>query len=255
MGEDPLQKVYREIAIMKKLDHPNVVKLVEVLDDPEDDNLYMGNETTQRIWSTRCLTSVCFNSFWVTRRWWSTRDSHEDSPGREGRVDGIQGRRVRTRISWVQTAITTNYSQHICMSWQLHCRVYLDSALSENYSPWHQAEQFTAHAVRHSQDRRPGREQRVRRTRRFPDQHRRHTRIHATREPGAQAGRRPLLRKSKENSHRHTGAVCAVVVLVKRSLCLILRSTSCSEVASHGLGARIPDTKREYHTVLCRKEE
>ena len=27
---------------MKKLDHPNVVKLVEVLDDPEDDQLYMG---------------------------------------------------------------------------------------------------------------------------------------------------------------------------------------------------------------------
>lgn len=41
-SENPLQKVYREIAIMKKLDHPNVVKLVEVLDDPEDDNLYMG---------------------------------------------------------------------------------------------------------------------------------------------------------------------------------------------------------------------
>lgn len=40
-SENPLQKVYREIAIMKKLDHPNVVKLVEVLDDPEDDNLYM----------------------------------------------------------------------------------------------------------------------------------------------------------------------------------------------------------------------
>ena len=41
-SENPLQKVYREIAIMKKLDHPNVTKLVEVLDDPEDDNLYMG---------------------------------------------------------------------------------------------------------------------------------------------------------------------------------------------------------------------
>ena len=40
--ENPLQKIYREIAIMKKLDHPNVVKLTEVLDDPEDDNLYMG---------------------------------------------------------------------------------------------------------------------------------------------------------------------------------------------------------------------
>ena len=44
--ENPLQKVHREIAIMKKLDHPNVVKLVEVLDDPEDDNLYMGKNTT-----------------------------------------------------------------------------------------------------------------------------------------------------------------------------------------------------------------
>lgn len=26
----PLEKVYKEIAILKKLDHPNVVKLVEV---------------------------------------------------------------------------------------------------------------------------------------------------------------------------------------------------------------------------------
>jgi [calcium/calmodulin-dependent protein kinase] kinase len=39
---DPLDRVYREIAILKKLDHPNIVKLVEVLDDPDEDNLYMG---------------------------------------------------------------------------------------------------------------------------------------------------------------------------------------------------------------------
>lgn len=38
----PLEKVYREIAILKKLDHPNVVKLIEVLDDPVEDNLYLG---------------------------------------------------------------------------------------------------------------------------------------------------------------------------------------------------------------------
>ena len=38
----PLEKVYREIAILKKLDHPNVVRLIEVLDDPAEDNLYMG---------------------------------------------------------------------------------------------------------------------------------------------------------------------------------------------------------------------
>ncbi|XP_017144144.1 calcium/calmodulin-dependent protein kinase kinase isoform X2 [Drosophila miranda] len=37
----PLDRVYREIAVLKKLDHPNVVKLVEVLDDPVEDSLYM----------------------------------------------------------------------------------------------------------------------------------------------------------------------------------------------------------------------
>uniref|UniRef100_A0A1A8U007 calcium/calmodulin-dependent protein kinase n=2 Tax=Nothobranchius TaxID=28779 RepID=A0A1A8U007_NOTFU len=37
----PLERVYQEIAILKKLDHVNIVKLVEVLDDPSEDNLYM----------------------------------------------------------------------------------------------------------------------------------------------------------------------------------------------------------------------
>uniref|UniRef100_H3DFN7 calcium/calmodulin-dependent protein kinase n=1 Tax=Tetraodon nigroviridis TaxID=99883 RepID=H3DFN7_TETNG len=40
----PLEKVYREIAILKKLDHHNVVKLVEVLDDPDEDGLHMAFE-------------------------------------------------------------------------------------------------------------------------------------------------------------------------------------------------------------------
>uniref|UniRef100_A0A3Q3DNJ9 non-specific serine/threonine protein kinase n=1 Tax=Hippocampus comes TaxID=109280 RepID=A0A3Q3DNJ9_HIPCM len=39
----PLEKIYREIAILKKLDHHNVVKLVEVLDDPDEDGLHMGS--------------------------------------------------------------------------------------------------------------------------------------------------------------------------------------------------------------------
>ncbi|RKP09302.1 kinase-like domain-containing protein, partial [Thamnocephalis sphaerospora] len=39
--EDPLRLVRKEIAIYKKLVHPNVVMLREVLDDPEHDALFM----------------------------------------------------------------------------------------------------------------------------------------------------------------------------------------------------------------------
>ncbi|XP_066540249.1 calcium/calmodulin-dependent protein kinase kinase 1b [Hoplias malabaricus] len=44
----PLDRVYQEIAILKKLDHLNVVKLVEVLDDPDEDNLHMVFELVQK---------------------------------------------------------------------------------------------------------------------------------------------------------------------------------------------------------------
>ena len=40
--KSPLDNIHREIAILKKLDHPNVVKLIEVLDDPREDELIMG---------------------------------------------------------------------------------------------------------------------------------------------------------------------------------------------------------------------
>lgn len=36
-----LENLQREIAILKKVDHPNVVSLNEVLDDPSEDNLYL----------------------------------------------------------------------------------------------------------------------------------------------------------------------------------------------------------------------
>lgn len=47
-GTSPLDRVYREIAVLKKLDHPNVVKLIEVLDDPLEDSLYMVFELLQQ---------------------------------------------------------------------------------------------------------------------------------------------------------------------------------------------------------------
>jgi [calcium/calmodulin-dependent protein kinase] kinase len=39
-----LSDVEREIAVMKKLDHPNIVNLIEVLDDPAHDKLYIVME-------------------------------------------------------------------------------------------------------------------------------------------------------------------------------------------------------------------
>ncbi|KAG1453007.1 hypothetical protein G6F46_009325 [Rhizopus delemar] len=40
-NDNPLELVRGEIAILKKLDHPHVVRLYEVLDDPSGDSLYM----------------------------------------------------------------------------------------------------------------------------------------------------------------------------------------------------------------------
>ncbi|CAN0355174.1 unnamed protein product, partial [Ectocarpus fasciculatus] len=45
---DNYVKVQREIAIMKKLVHPNVVQLVEVIDAPRDRSLYMVMEYVER---------------------------------------------------------------------------------------------------------------------------------------------------------------------------------------------------------------
>jgi [calcium/calmodulin-dependent protein kinase] kinase len=40
--------IKEEIAIMKKLNHPNLVSLIEVLDDPEEDSLYMVLEMCKK---------------------------------------------------------------------------------------------------------------------------------------------------------------------------------------------------------------
>lgn len=45
---NPLYLIKEEIAIMKKLDHPNLVSLFEVLDDPDEDSLYMVLEMCKK---------------------------------------------------------------------------------------------------------------------------------------------------------------------------------------------------------------
>ncbi|KND94903.1 Calcium/calmodulin-dependent protein kinase kinase 1 [Tolypocladium ophioglossoides CBS 100239] len=45
---DALILIREEIAIMKKLNHPNLVQLIEVLDDPEEDSLYMVLEMCKK---------------------------------------------------------------------------------------------------------------------------------------------------------------------------------------------------------------
>ena len=47
-GGNPLYLIREEIAIMKKLNHPNLVCLYEVLDDPTEDSLYMVLEICKK---------------------------------------------------------------------------------------------------------------------------------------------------------------------------------------------------------------
>ena len=47
-GGNPLYLIKEEIAVMKKLNHGNLVSLIEVLDDPDEDSLYMVLEMCQK---------------------------------------------------------------------------------------------------------------------------------------------------------------------------------------------------------------
>lgn len=46
--ESSLHLIQEEIAIMKKLHHQNLVQLIEVLDDPDEDSLYMVLEICKK---------------------------------------------------------------------------------------------------------------------------------------------------------------------------------------------------------------
>eukprot|EP01116_Phalansterium_solitarium_P011744 TRINITY_DN27501_c0_g1_i1.p1 TRINITY_DN27501_c0_g1~~TRINITY_DN27501_c0_g1_i1.p1 ORF type:complete len:535 (+),score=173.62 TRINITY_DN27501_c0_g1_i1:189-1793(+) len=47
-GDDSLDDIQIEVAVMKKLDHPNVLKLYEVLNDPDSDKFYLVLELAEK---------------------------------------------------------------------------------------------------------------------------------------------------------------------------------------------------------------
>lgn len=64
--KNAFQDLLREIAIMKKLNHPNVIKLNEVIDDPEEDKIYLSTflinfeSSFWQFW-TMLKTDKCWN--------------------------------------------------------------------------------------------------------------------------------------------------------------------------------------------------
>ncbi len=60
---DPQQNTKREIAILKKIRHENVVALLEVIDDPELQKIYMVLEHVERgevTWRKKGLPNICY---------------------------------------------------------------------------------------------------------------------------------------------------------------------------------------------------
>lgn len=43
--KDALSDVKREVAVMKKINHPNLISLHEVIDNPDQDKIIMGNQS------------------------------------------------------------------------------------------------------------------------------------------------------------------------------------------------------------------
>ncbi|CAK7273416.1 hypothetical protein SEPCBS119000_005643 [Sporothrix epigloea] len=60
---DPQQNTKREIAILKKIRHENIVALLEVIDDPELQKIYMVLEYVERgemTWRKKGLPNICY---------------------------------------------------------------------------------------------------------------------------------------------------------------------------------------------------
>ncbi|XP_022944244.1 serine/threonine-protein kinase GRIK1-like isoform X2 [Cucurbita moschata] len=58
-SETAMTDVLREVLIMKMLQHPNIVNLIEVIDDPDDDRFYMVLEYVEGKWACEGSDPPC----------------------------------------------------------------------------------------------------------------------------------------------------------------------------------------------------
>lgn len=58
-SETAMTDVLREVLIMKMLEHPNIVNLLEVIDDPDDDRFYMVLEYVEGKWACEGSDPPC----------------------------------------------------------------------------------------------------------------------------------------------------------------------------------------------------
>ncbi|XP_061358779.1 serine/threonine-protein kinase GRIK1-like [Gastrolobium bilobum] len=58
-SETAMTDVLREVLIMKMLEHPNIVNLIEVIDDPESDHFYMVLEYVEGKWVCEGTGPAC----------------------------------------------------------------------------------------------------------------------------------------------------------------------------------------------------
>ena len=63
--KDAYQDVIREIQIMKELDHVCVIRLHEVIDDPDGDKLYMSKQVTKNFSFNRGVEIYHIIEHWI----------------------------------------------------------------------------------------------------------------------------------------------------------------------------------------------
>ncbi|KAE9593206.1 hypothetical protein Lal_00029289 [Lupinus albus] len=68
-SETAMTDVLREVLIMKMLEHPNIVNLIEVIDDPESDNFYMVLEYVEDKWVCHGTGPACSLGEDIARRY------------------------------------------------------------------------------------------------------------------------------------------------------------------------------------------